>query len=120
MYLWHVGERLPLGKGFGNGAVEELVMVLLGKLAVSIVEHPIEEAIIKLSGCTLVACLSGSGHRGRFCLMTLVVCYESGGLGESLVVHLANKGFHSDRDMQAHVHLEFCWAGEPLLTVSAL
>ena len=83
MYLCHVGERLPLGKGFGNGCVEALVMVLLGKLAVSIVERPIEEVIIKPSGCTLVACVSG--HQGCFCLMALVVRYESGGLGESRV-----------------------------------
>lgn len=88
VYLWHVGERLPLGKGFDNGSV--LVMVLFGKLTVSIVEHPIEEAITKPSECTLMVCLSGPGHQGRFCLMALVVCHESGGPGESLVAHLAN------------------------------
>ena len=59
-------------------------MVLLGKLVVSIVERPIEEVIIKPSGYTLVACVSG--HQGRFCLMALVVRYESGGLGENWVV----------------------------------
>ena len=60
VYLWHVGERLPLGNGFDNGSVEEWVKVLLGKLAVSIVERPIEEAIIKPSGCTLVVCLAAA------------------------------------------------------------
>ena len=105
VYLWHVGQRLPLGKGFGNGFVEALVMVLLGKLVVSIVECPIEESIINHQGALW---LFVSGHQGSFCLMALVVCYESGGVGESLVAHLANKGLHSDSylHMQVHMHLE--------------
>ena len=57
-------------------------------------------------------------------MLALVVCYGGTGLGESLVAHLVNKGFHSDRylhvEVQVQVHLEIFWAGEPFLTVSAL